>query len=68
MEQGLIKGLMSKFRLTPPWPEPRIETWRQMATTVDRVMSQPDFVRIAIVGKYTGLSDAYLSVIRGCFI
>jgi CTP synthase len=64
LEQGLISNILAKLQLTAPWSEPRLETWKQMAMTVDRVMNQTDSVRIAIVGKYTGLPDAYISVIR----
>ena len=38
-----------------------LEQWREMA---DRVDSLDEEVRIAMVGKYTGLSDSYLSVIK----
>ncbi len=38
-----------------------LEGWREMA---DRVDEFQDEVRIAMVGKYTGLSDSYLSVIK----
>lgn len=38
-----------------------MEEWRLMAKTCDMLDEQ---VRIAMVGKYTGLSDAYLSVLK----
>ena len=38
-----------------------LEQWREMA---DRVDSLDEEVKIAMVGKYTGLSDSYLSVIK----
>ncbi|KAL0920932.1 hypothetical protein M5K25_007951 [Dendrobium thyrsiflorum] len=41
--------------------EPMLEEWTSMAKTCDTLR---DPVRIAIVGKYTGLSDAYLSVVK----
>lgn len=42
---------------------PRLELtdWSALAHAVD---SFEDEVRIAIVGKYTGLADAYLSIIK----
>ena len=38
-----------------------LEDWRSMADRVDEFQEE---VRIAMVGKYTGLSDSYLSVIK----
>ncbi|XP_072960135.1 uncharacterized protein [Typha angustifolia] len=48
------------------WPssaagEPKLDGWTRMA---DRCDSLKDPVRIAMVGKYTGLSDSYLSVLK----
>lgn len=42
---------------------PRLEmtNWIDLANTVD---SLQDEVMIAIVGKYTGFADAYLSIIK----
>ena len=42
-----------------------LEDWRKMADRVDEFQEE---VRIAMVGKYTGLSDSYLSVIKACNI
>jgi len=39
-----------------------LEKWEEMA---DRVDNLGDDVHISIVGKYTGLTDSYLSVIKG---
>jgi len=38
-----------------------LDRWRAMADRVDKF---EEIVRIAMVGKYTGLSDSYLSVIK----
>ena len=38
-----------------------LDDWRKMADRVDEFQEE---VRIAMVGKYTGLSDSYLSVIK----
>ena len=46
-------------RLNLPCPEPDLEEWSGM---VNRVRSLSDTVNIALVGKYVGLHDAYLSV------
>ncbi len=40
---------------------PQLEQWRAM---VDRLYSSVELVKIGIVGKYTKLSDAYLSVVE----
>ena len=42
-------------------PNGMLDTWREMAHHLDTL---EDEVVIAMVGKYTGLSDAYLSVIK----
>jgi CTP synthase (UTP-ammonia lyase) len=41
--------------------EPDLKRWQELATSVD---SFTEDVKIAIVGKYTGLADSYLSVIK----
>ena len=40
---------------------PLLDDWRAMADKVDQLEEE---VNIAMVGKYTGLSDSYLSVIK----
>jgi len=42
-----------------------MSSWIDLANTVD---SLQDEVTIAIVGKYTGFADAYLSIIKVCRI
>ncbi|AQK92320.1 uncharacterized protein [Zea mays] len=41
--------------------EPQLSEWTERVSRCDRLKSP---VRIAMVGKYTGLSDSYLSVIK----
>ncbi|XP_066361593.1 uncharacterized protein [Miscanthus floridulus] len=41
--------------------EPQLSEWTERASRCDRLKTP---VRIAMVGKYTGLSDSYLSVIK----
>ncbi|KAM0858712.1 hypothetical protein ACQ4PT_032689 [Festuca glaucescens] len=41
--------------------EPKLDEWVARATMFDTLQ---DTVRIAMVGKYTGLSDSYLSVLK----
>lgn len=43
-------------------PQPDISSWSQMAHNID---SATETVSIAIVGKYNGLSDSYLSIMKG---
>ena len=60
-EQGVTNLLIKKLQLV--WKLPaRLPKWKALA---DRMDACEEVVRIAIVGKYTGLSDAYLSVIKG---
>ncbi len=57
-EEGLDKEVLAAFGITNA-PEPDLERWREIATTV----ANPDGeVTVAIVGKYTGLKDAYKSL------
>lgn len=46
-------------------PEPNLSAWSTIADTADRLSTSDSPIRIAIVGKYTGLSDSYLSVVKG---
>jgi len=41
--------------------QPQMQTWNDMAHSVDEAEST---VKIALIGKYTGLQDSYLSVIK----
>jgi len=40
---------------------PMLEDWK---TLVDKILGKREVIKIALVGKYTGLDDAYLSVIE----
>jgi CTP synthase len=58
-EQGLDDQVCRHFALnTPP---PQLEGWRAI---VSRVLKPEGEVTIAIVGKYTGLIDAYKSLVE----
>ena len=57
LEQGLDREVCDRLRLETP--EPDLKTWKQMT---ERVLHPKEKVRIAVVGKYTDLSDAYKSV------
>jgi CTP synthase len=56
-EEGLDAEVCRHFRLTPPAPD--LTRWR---TIVERVIKPEGEVTIAVVGKYTGLLDAYKSL------
>ncbi|MCR4763110.1 MAG: CTP synthase [Lachnospiraceae bacterium] len=49
--------------LALPCPEPDLRDWQQTVETL-RSLNNEKPVRIAIVGKYTALHDAYLSVVE----
>ncbi|HEU4699747.1 MAG TPA: CTP synthase [Gemmatimonadales bacterium] len=56
-EQGMDRVVCEKLRLDTP--EPNLTAWREM---VDHILRPSRQVRIAVVGKYTELADAYKSV------
>mgnify|MGYP006197985251 CR=1 FL=1 len=58
-KEGLAKGTLEKLGL--PNPEPDLTAWTEM---VQRVKSPKHRLKVGLAGKYTGLSDAYLSVIE----
>lgn len=60
-KQGAASILMSRLQLMNRFSEPDLTEWSQMAHRVD---SFEQICRIALVGKYTGLQDSYLSVIK----
>ena len=60
-EQGVSGILSGLFGFELPSERPLLDDWKAMA---DRVDNPAEEVRIATVGKYTGLSDSYLSVIK----
>lgn len=60
-EQSVLDKVSSHLGFKVPQNLPILDEWREMADKVDTLEDQ---VRIAMVGKYTGLSDSYLSVIK----
>jgi len=60
-DQGVTGVLSEGLGFKLPGKRPLLEEWKDMADRVDGVEKE---VRIAMVGKYTGLSDSYLSVIK----
>jgi CTP synthase len=56
--EGLDREVLAAFGINNA-PEPDLERWRQIAETI----ANPDGeVNVAVVGKYTGLKDAYKSL------
>ena len=62
-DQGLSRQVLKKLNL--PWgKEPDLTAWREM---VGKINSAKGVVKIALVGKYVELHDAYLSVEESLF-
>ena len=57
LEQGLDREVCQRLRLETK--EPDLRGWKAMT---DRILQPTQRVRIAVVGKYTALHDAYKSV------
>ena len=67
-QSGFSDVVCRELRLQAP--EPNLEEWREMVESIRR--ARDNCVEIGLVGKYTGLHDAYLSVAEalhhaGCF-
>ena len=60
LEQGLDREVCQRLRLETK--EPDLRGWKAMT---ERILHPTNRVRIAVVGKYTALHDAYKSVERG---
>jgi CTP synthase len=58
--EGLDSEVLAAFGIDPA-PKPRMERWGEVS---DRIHNPEGEVTIAIVGKYTGLKDAYKSLIE----
>jgi len=57
-EVGLDKAVLDAFGIHPA-PRPKLDTWE---TVVDAIHHPDGEVKIAVVGKYTQLEDAYKSI------
>ncbi|VDN11298.1 unnamed protein product [Dibothriocephalus latus] len=64
-EQNLSNLLLDHFDLRAKslGPEPPLASWHAM---VDQIKHANRTIRVAVAGKYTKLSDAYLSLIKAC--
>ncbi len=56
--EGLDQAVLDAFRISPA-PRPDLTRWEDVA---DRIESPEGEVKVAIVGKYTQLEDAYKSI------
>ncbi|MEO1423179.1 MAG: CTP synthase [Pseudomonadota bacterium] len=56
--EGLDTAVLDAFGISPA-PKPQLDRWHDVA---DRIHKPDGLVRIAIVGKYTQLEDAYKSI------
>jgi len=60
-EQGLDREVLDVFGLVDEAPAPDLSRWQDISA---RLTSPDGEVNIAIVGKYTGLTDAYKSLVE----
>jgi CTP synthase len=60
-DAGLGDFLVEKLGLVAQAQEPELTEWRAL---VERIHAEKPFVRVALVGKYVELHDAYLSVME----
>ncbi len=56
--EGLDQAVLDAFDISPA-PKPDLSTWEDVA---DRITNHEGEVKVAIVGKYTQLEDAYKSI------
>ena len=59
-QEGLDSEVLAAFGIDPA-PKPRMERWTEIS---NRIHNPEGEVTIAVVGKYTGLKDAYKSLIE----
>ena len=59
-KEGLDSEVLAAFGIDPA-PKPRMERWQQVSSLIHNPEGE---VTIAVVGKYTGLKDAYKSLIE----
>ncbi len=56
--EGMDQAVLDAFQITPA-PKPNLTKWEDVS---DRIYNPEGEVRVAIVGKYTQLEDAYKSI------
>ena len=57
-KQGLDQAVLDAFGISPA-PQPKLDVWHDV---YDRIHNPEGKVKVAIVGKYTQLEDAYKSI------
>ena len=62
-KEGLDEEVLAAFGIEPA-PKPRLERWQEVC---ERVHNPEGVVTIAVVGKYTGLLDAYKSLMEALY-
>ena len=62
-QEGLDEEVLAAFGIDPA-PKPRLERWQEVC---ERVHNPEGEVTIAVVGKYTGLLDAYKSLMEALY-
>ncbi|WP_417412970.1 CTP synthase [Hoeflea sp.] len=62
-KEGLDTEVLAAFGIEPA-PKPRMQAWEAVS---ERIHNPEGEVTIAIVGKYTGLKDAYKSLIEALY-
>ncbi len=62
-KEGLDNEVLAAFGIEPA-PQPKLEPWEEVS---NRIHTPQGEVTIAIVGKYTGLKDAYKSLIEALY-
>lgn len=60
LEKSKLSEIIQR-KLGFPIQKPNLKAWEQLANSIDHVT---ETVKIGLAGKYTGLDDAYLSVIE----
>ncbi|KDP28229.1 hypothetical protein JCGZ_14000 [Jatropha curcas] len=61
MNQNAHHAILNQLNLLSIAAPPDLQDWTKMAETYDNLTNS---VRIAMVGKYVGLTDSYLSVVK----
>jgi len=64
VDQFFANNILASFGIKPS-QQLQLNSWIRLADQVDTLTALPTGVRIVMVGKYTGLTDSYLSVIKG---
>ncbi len=59
-EEGLAKVVLRKLKLDDR--DPDLSQWQEFCAKADSLKTNPDMLKIGIVGKYTKLHDAYVSL------